>query len=74
MSRHLDSFARSFALVGALGALLDGNQARARVAPREQSPGFSRRLRASIAKGAHPSTHALASAAHVRDDRTSLAA
>ena len=74
MSPRLDSFARAFALVGALGALLDGNQARARAAPRERSPGFSGRLRASSAKAAHPSTHALASAAHVRDDRTSLAA
>jgi len=45
MSPRLDSFVRAFALVGALGALLDGNRPRTLVAPRERSPGFSGRAR-----------------------------
>ena len=73
MSPRLDSFVRAFALVGALGALLEGSRPRTLAAPRERSPGFSSRQRAT-AKAARPSTHALASAAHVRDDRTLLAA
>lgn len=74
MSPRIESIARAFALIGALGALLNGSSARTLAPQRERSPGFSSRPRAAIAKTAHPSTHALASAAHVRNDRTSLAA
>ncbi len=73
MSPQFDSFARAFALVGALGALLDGNRPRTLVAQRERPPGFSGRPW-TAPKRAGPSPHALAIAAHVRDDRLSLAA
>lgn len=74
MAPRLHSFARALAPVGALGALLDGSRPQTLVASRERSPGFSGRPQASTAKTARPSTLALASAAHVRDDRASLAA